>query len=248
MLATRDNAEVRHISVAIAGTRRGRTSLKADRAKTARSLYALKKLYGSNEAVGKRIGLSAEMVREFISLLDLSSEALSFWETGRITSVDIGYRISRRIPKGRHRALAELVVKRNLTSKDVDAITSFMKQHPRLSAKVAVDRVLGSKDKTVYIAKYVIEPHIWEKFKKERVTKRAVWRHVIDAIRRAVGNKHIIECKQTKGVLLLKMDKTGYANLRSGAKRERVSLENFVSNIASSITGKEPQNSSIEKT
>jgi hypothetical protein len=231
----RNKQELDHLATAIAGTRRNLRSLRVDRVSTAESLKALREIYGSTERVAAKVTISAEMVREFLCLLRLSPEAMEYWKSGRVASVDIGYRISTRVPRELQAAMADLVVQHNLTTKEVDAVTAFIKHHPGLSPQEAADRVMKSMDKVVYVAEYCFKPSVADECRRTGFSQEELWRHVQAALKELAGPKNIVECKLQGRVLRIKVNRAGLSRLRDAAKGAGVVLRDLATQIARKV-------------
>ncbi len=224
--------EISHLAIAIAGTRRNPKSLLVDRIATAESLMALLEIYGSTGQVAKKVQISKEMVREFLYLLRLSADALEYWRSGRIASVDMGYRISARVPMHLQARMAEAVVNGNLTSKDVDAITLFIREHPSVSPEDAVRRVMKSKDTVVYVAEYTLKPSIAKEYCRTGLSEDNLWRAVECDLKKMAGRKNVVDCRLQGRVLRIKINRDGLSRLRQAAKAAGVGLRDLASAIA----------------
>lgn len=117
-----------------------------DLLKTARALSYLKSLpdFGSNEKVGKAVGVSGEIVREFLALLRLPEPIQHLLGQGRL-SLEQGRRLWQ---LGRQRpeilqATAEAMT--NLSVIDSRHLVDHLLRHPDLSVAKATRRILDSK-------------------------------------------------------------------------------------------------------
>lgn len=124
---------------------RGRKKKRVGLLTVAECCRYLTNLYRSYTAVAKKVGASAEIVREFDSLLDLPEKVKKLISDGEI-GLDTGYRISRDIkyPKRQieiGRAVADL------NAFDARGLIDYAKRNPTLSVEKCRQQV--SKSKTI---------------------------------------------------------------------------------------------------
>jgi hypothetical protein len=80
------------LSILFANTKK--TKRPADLLTVAESCHYLVNLYGASRIVAEKAGLSAEMIREFCSLLKLPGEVKNLIRDRRIDKLDVAYRLS----------------------------------------------------------------------------------------------------------------------------------------------------------
>jgi hypothetical protein len=80
------------LGVVFANTKRKKRT--DDLVTVAEAFEHLVKLYGSQKAAAKKVGLSHEMVREFLKILGLSPEVKQLVRTRKIDRLDVAYKIS----------------------------------------------------------------------------------------------------------------------------------------------------------
>lgn len=120
-----------------------------DLVQTARALQSLKSLpeFGSNAAVGRAVGVSGEIVREFLSLLQLPRAVQELLETRQL-SLEQGRRLwqlGRARPDAVLQAAQAMV---GLTAMDSRHLVDYLCKHRELSVSEAKERVLASKTVT----------------------------------------------------------------------------------------------------
>lgn len=120
-----------------------------DLLQTARALQHLKRLpeYGSNAKVGEAVGVSGEMVREFLVLLSLPKEAQLLLDQRRL-SLDQGRRLwqlARKRPELVREAAEEMTTLNVLDSRH---LVDYILRHPNVPVAEARARVLGEKTVT----------------------------------------------------------------------------------------------------
>jgi len=84
--------EQRALAIVFANTKRKKRT--EDLVTIAEAFDHLVKLYGSRRAAARKVGLSAEMVREFLKILSLSAEVKQLVRTRKIDRLDVAYKIS----------------------------------------------------------------------------------------------------------------------------------------------------------
>lgn len=80
------------LSIIFGNTKRKKRSV--DLLTVAKSCDYLAKLYGSQKAVGERVNLHSEMIRQFRSLLRLPDEIKEMISSRKIDRLDVAYRIA----------------------------------------------------------------------------------------------------------------------------------------------------------
>jgi hypothetical protein len=115
-----------------------------DLIKTAEALQRLKSHYGSNSKVGEELGVSGEIVRQFLTLLKLPQEFRELFDQ-RLLGLEHGRRLwqlARRRPHALSDAAKEI---QGMTALDGRAFVIYLLAHPELTAHEARQRVIDSK-------------------------------------------------------------------------------------------------------
>jgi len=99
---------------------------------------------GSLREVSERVGLSTEMLSDFLSATKLSSAVRDLVKSRALDSVDIVRKLSR-LPRVDQLPVADLVVKEGLNSEDVRAIVSLRKLRPTESIAQIIEHVRRSR-------------------------------------------------------------------------------------------------------
>lgn len=92
----------------------------------AKAFEYLVNLYGSRNAVAKTVGLSPEMVREFLTLLKLPKEVRNLFESRKIDSLDLGRELAVLSDKQKQLVAAKVIA--NLPTKDVRDIKKLIRR------------------------------------------------------------------------------------------------------------------------
>jgi len=134
------------LSVLFANTRRKKR--KTDLLTIAKHCDYLVKLYGSQKAVAEKVGLSSEMIREFLVVLKLPKKIQDLVSERKIDSIDIVREISALKEPSRQIVASEAFI--NSLSKDVRDIKRLMKD-ANVSVKNAKKAVLDAKPEELHI-------------------------------------------------------------------------------------------------
>jgi len=135
------------LSILFANTRRTRRNV--DLITVAESCEYLVDLYGSQKAVAEKVGLSAEMIREFRKLLNLPKEVKDLISSREIDRLDVAYRISMLQEPEKQVAAARTIA--NLpSSKDVRDILR-LSESADLPIEESKKMVLDAKPKGLHI-------------------------------------------------------------------------------------------------
>lgn len=134
------------LSILFANTKRKKR--KEDLITIAESCEYLTKLYGSQKVVAERVGLSTEMIREFLTALKLPEEVQKLISDRKIDSIDIVREIS--VLQDPSKQIAAAKAFADSLSKDVRDIKRLIKD-TSLSVAEAKKAVLESKPKGLHI-------------------------------------------------------------------------------------------------
>lgn len=117
----------------------------------AKAFESLVKLYGSRNAVADVVGLSTEMVREFLAVLKLPKEVRDLFESRKIDSLDIGRELNVLGNKRKQLEVAKMIA--DLQTKDTKDIRDIKKLIRRARLPVAASKrmVLESKPKRLHV-------------------------------------------------------------------------------------------------
>lgn len=138
--------EATALSIIYANTKRKKRSI--DLIAFAKTFKYLVDLYGSKSALSKKVGLSTEMVREFLIPLKLSKEVQKLISERKIDSVDVIREISALRDPTKQIAAANAFT--NSLSKDVRDTKRLIKE-ANLPVKDAAQVILDAKPKGLHI-------------------------------------------------------------------------------------------------
>lgn len=134
------------LAIMFANTRRKKRT--EDLLTIAKACEYLVKLYGSQKTVAKKVGLSTEMIREFMTALKLPIEIQNLISERKIDSVDIVREIASIKDKSRQITVANTFI--NSLSKDARDIKRLIK-NTNFSVEDAQKTILDSKPKELHV-------------------------------------------------------------------------------------------------
>lgn len=135
------------LSIVFANTKRKKRNV--DLITVAKSFEYLVRLYGSQNAVAKRVGLHSEMVRQFRSLLKLPEEVQEIIADRRIDKLDVAYRISMiKDPSEQFEAAKGIADLRE--SKDIRDVIRMIEK-AGYSTKESIERIIEAKPKGLHV-------------------------------------------------------------------------------------------------
>lgn len=114
----------------------------------AKAFNYLVKLYGSQKSVAKKVGLSGEMIRQFLAVLKLPQEVQKLFSNRDIDSVDIAKELLALKEPMKQIAAAKAVVK--LSSKDIRDLKRLVKES-NIPVEAAKRTLLNAKPKGLNI-------------------------------------------------------------------------------------------------
>jgi len=153
--------ETQALAVLFANTRRKKRT--ADLITVARSCQYLLELYGSRKAVADRVGISTEMIRQFLTPLRLPPEAQRLVSERKIDSVDAVAKIV--ALRGRRRQVQAARALVGSTSYDVRDVNRLIKTS-RITARGAKERVARSKLKGLNLFVLDLDDATFNAFRK----------------------------------------------------------------------------------
>ncbi len=225
--------EIEILAIIAAGTkRRGRV---VNILRVAEALKELYQLHGSLSAVSKVAKLSPEMIREFIKITELTSEVKHLIRKGLINGIDISYRISK-LPARDQVVLSRSVLRKQLTSKDVRFIVKYKIDNPKLSMSKAVQYVMESKNRKIYVAYFGIDENTYESLgnKLGRGSKRALMKSLFFG----VAGKNNVVCFDLSGrVVLIKASREGLERMRNKTREAKVPFKRLADTLAREYLG-----------
>lgn len=198
------------------GTRRKKRDINLlELSEEVKSLYIINK---SLKKVADIIKLSPEMVREFLKITELEKEVKKLIKLGLITSVDIGYRMSKLSGKDQI-IFSKYIIEKKLSTHDVRAIIRYKIDNPKIPIEKATKKVILSKDKKVYVAYLGIEEDTFRKLLA--INNPSIVKNIFYNV---IPKESIVSFEINGRVVIIKVLKEGLLEMRNKAKKLTVSL------------------------
>ena len=177
------------LSILFANTKRKKRN--KDLITIAESCEYLTKLYGSQKAVAEKVGLSTEMIREFLATLKLPEEVQKLISDRKIDSIDIVREIS--VLRDPSKQIAAAKIFADSLSKDVRDIKRLIKD-TSLPVAEAKKAVMESKPKGLHIFMMDLDDETYravvEQAKNMKVKPAELVRQIVlDWLQKRMGNK-----------------------------------------------------------
>lgn len=137
--------------------------------KVAEAMKYLEGLYGSQKAVARKLDLSAEMIRQFLTVLELPRSVKTLFTSRQIDSVDVAKELASLGDKMKQESAAKAIA--NSQSKDVRDIKRLIKTG-EYNAKDAKRTVLEAKPKGLNIFLLDLDDDTLKKLEKEARTRK----------------------------------------------------------------------------
>ncbi len=178
--------------------------------------------------------ISAEMLREFGTILTLPDDIKEMIRNGMITSVDVAYRISLLKNENDQRILAKATVDRKLSASDVRAIVEYKTKNPDVTMDQAIQRVLESKGKVVthHIVIMELTCKTVETLKEEaEKSKRSVEEFIFKILQRVWNKDWLLSLGMYDSDIILKVSDEGFKALQQEAKKFHVELKDLAEKL-----------------
>jgi hypothetical protein len=196
----------------IGSTRRSRRS--KNLIEVAKELAVAEKLLGSRKIVSEKIGISEEMLREFASVKKLSKSVKEMIKDGRLTSVDIAYRISM-LPKSEQLQVARAYIEDDLSGKDVRDVVALCKRNAERKTQEVIKQVKSSQDIIQYIIRFRL---------REKVGTAALRRKFAAML----GDRNIVSLEVKGKIVNLTISDEGRKMLQKEAKKRGITKRKFI--------------------
>ena len=172
---------------------------------------------GSLKRVSQRVGVSEEMLREFLSVKKLSTPVRDLLAEKRIVSVDVAYRLSQ-LSSSEQIRLAQEYLSGRLSGKDVRDTATWRRKHPKSSIATAIRRVKRSRTVRHYLVKVRLEQ------------TRCRLNTFRDRIERLIGRENLLSVEETEGIVCAVINETGRKNIERLASLRGVTRARLVRN------------------
>lgn len=179
---------------------------------------------GRLENVSQTVGISTEMLKQFLSVKQLSPKVQELVKTRKIDSVTIVYYI-RNFSENEQLAIANEVIAGRLSTGDVRALVPLKKSFPHLSIDELILRLQKSKNIKVYVAYFQIPSSIK---KIESLEKHFA---------KIVGKDEIISLSMTDHIGTLELTSVGRKKIMEAARKRNLTLRKFVDRVVKEEAG-----------
>lgn len=173
---------------------------------------------GSLRAVGERIGLSEEMLRQFATVNNLSPKVKRLVADRKIDRVDVAHRLSK-LPPSEQYHVATLVVSGELDSDDVRAVVTLRRSAPDLDIREVVERVRSSRNIKEHVAYFPVPAGLPD--------LKAVRSRLADV----VGDANIRCCSIEGALGTLVVNSQGRKRLAEAARNEGLTKRKLIDRI-----------------
>jgi hypothetical protein len=173
---------------------------------------------GSLRAVAETIGISTDMLRQFLSVERLCPEVQKLVAEREIDLVNIVHYM-RNFDAKAQQIIANEVIAERLSANDIRALAPFRKSHPDLVVNQLISRVKKSKDIQIYVA-YFRLPTESKNIKALKVRFEKI-----------IGRSEIESFTVKDLIGTLELTSLGEKRLREAAKNHNLSLRKFVDSI-----------------
>ena len=175
---------------------------------------------GSLKVVSQTIGISTDMLRQFLSLEHLSPEVLSLLKERKIDLINIAHYMHG-FDTEAQQTIAQKVVEGKLSANDIRVLAPLHKMFPDSDIEQLILRVQQSKNIRLYVAYFRVPKEFKDISKlKER-------------FERIVGTDEIKSLTVTNQVGMLELTEQGRRKLRDASKKQCMTLKEFVNTIVS---------------
>lgn len=161
---------------------------------------------GGIRGVAERIGLSVQMLQQFLYFKDLVPAVQELFATRQLDSVDMVVHLRRMDCKDQEIVAVE-AANGNLNSADIRAICEFLKQHPATTVRAAIDTVKATRNIKQYVVEFVVRG------KKQTVDE------LKSAFESALGPESIVSLALAGSIGTLVLNQQGRTSLQRIARK-----------------------------
>jgi transcriptional regulator with XRE-family HTH domain len=173
---------------------------------------------GSIREVADRIGLSPQMVKQFLAVKDLSPQVQKLFALRELDSVDMAVHLRKFNAKDQDR-VATASVREELNSADIRAIWELRSKYPNMPIEDAVQKVKSSRNIRQYVIEFVV--------RGPRISRS----NLLNRFRKALGDDSVVSLKLSGSIGQLIIDEQGRSRLRALARQHKVTQAESVNKI-----------------
>jgi len=183
----------------------------------ARQIRWLEKDLGGLKEVSKRIGISLDQIRQFLSIEKMCADVKRLVEERKIDMIN-SIHYMRSFNSEDQKAVADSLVHGDITSIDVRVLAPLRKQNPTLPIGELIDRVRNSKNVRVYIAYFPVS--------KENPLEQIRHRVISE-----IGSENVLSVSKEKDLGRLELSRVGKGILLEKAKGRNTTLKQYLTSL-----------------
>jgi len=207
-----------------------------DPIETAKSIDKLSKKYSRKE-ISKILGVSTEMIREFLNLLTLSDK-IQIKIKNREIGIDMGYRISLLKDKREQEVLLSAIIKNNITSDEVKGIIqSLNKNNPNMSMEDIIDIALKYRpiieEEQIIITKFKKETldQLLNISKLENINPSIIIKNILG--KEFKNSEYILSANLHGQTLIIALKNEGYDILKDKSNKTKININYIIDELIS---------------
>lgn len=181
----------------------------------ANDIYLLKELKGGLGKVADIVGISTDMLKQFLSISNLPEEVIALVDERKIDSVAIVFLLSK-FPKEDCLQLAKIASEGKLTSSELKILLPYRKQHSSKSIIEILEEVRSSKNIRVSVIQF-----------PKNVTKKTKM-EISEIFKAIVGSNDFVDIVEDDRLFNIKIKKAGEMHIRKLAAEKKMSLSNLI--------------------
>jgi hypothetical protein len=183
----------------------------------AEAIHTAEAGYDSMKEVASRVGISTEMLQRFLSVERLHAEVKPLVSARHIDSLNMVLYMAS-MPRPDQPAVAKAITAGRLSGTDVRALAPLRKRFPNADIQTLIDRVTGSRDRTVYAITFSLP------------SARDL-RPIADVLRRASGDG-LVETRLVGGHHYKAVfTHRGLKNLRTAARKRKLLFRDYMKSL-----------------
>lgn len=184
----------------------------------ARDIRWLEDDFGSLTALSRAIGISTDMLRQFLSIEQLCPEVQKLFEERKFDLINIAHYISN-FDSSAQKVIANEVINGRLSAADIRVLAPLRKSLSQFNIHELIARVQNSRDIKTYVAYFHIPPGF------ENISSLET------SFEKIVGDSEIVSFIVQDQVGILELTYLGQKKLKEAAKEHNLSLRKFVDKL-----------------
>jgi hypothetical protein len=178
----------------------------------------LKEMLGSLKEVSKVIGISTEMLNQFLSVYKLPQEVQTLVKERKIDRVAVVFLLSK-FSEEDLQQLIPMVSDRKISSQDLKVLLPYRKQHSQEKIIDLIKNLSSSKNVKISVVNI-----------PRKATNRSS-QQIAEIIKAKVGDDNFLVVTEDENLYGIKIKKEGEKILRAIAKEEKISLSALITTL-----------------